>query len=163
MEHHSEPSWTDALRSGEYKQGTGVLCFQGRFCCMGVLCDIRKLEWSEDDEDYREWKFPKHLCEIGEHNRTCTATPQLLQPEFPDMIPECLEQVQSLLIWMNDCRYSFSEIADTIERLRGLTKDQQDEFVIRFLEIFHMPLEDKTGMLRNMVRELTSNPPKTTP
>jgi hypothetical protein len=32
--------WTDALRSGDYLQGKQKLNFDGRFCCLGVLCDL---------------------------------------------------------------------------------------------------------------------------
>lgn len=32
--------WLTALRSGEYEQGTGKLSSEGKFCCLGVLCDI---------------------------------------------------------------------------------------------------------------------------
>ena len=33
--------WLDALRSGKYKQGRGILRRpDGSFCCLGVLCDI---------------------------------------------------------------------------------------------------------------------------
>ncbi len=33
--------WVKALRSGKYKQTTGVLKKpRGGFCCLGVLCDI---------------------------------------------------------------------------------------------------------------------------
>lgn len=38
--------WTEALRSGQYMQGTGSLHQRGghdhadRFCCLGVLCDL---------------------------------------------------------------------------------------------------------------------------
>jgi hypothetical protein len=32
--------WVTALRSGEYKQGKGYLNRGGKFCCLGVLCDI---------------------------------------------------------------------------------------------------------------------------
>lgn len=36
--------WVKALRSGEYKQGTGKLNDgQGNFCCLGVLCEIEGL------------------------------------------------------------------------------------------------------------------------
>ena len=30
----------DALKSGEYKQGTGCLKKGDRFCCLGVACDL---------------------------------------------------------------------------------------------------------------------------
>lgn len=32
--------WVEALRSGEYKQGRGVLCKDNKYCCLGVLCKI---------------------------------------------------------------------------------------------------------------------------
>lgn len=32
--------WLAALRSGEYKQETGILRARGGFCCLGVLCDL---------------------------------------------------------------------------------------------------------------------------
>lgn len=33
--------WIEALRSGNYKQGTGYLkATDGTWCCLGVLCDV---------------------------------------------------------------------------------------------------------------------------
>ncbi len=32
--------WIEALRSGKYKQGKGVLRYGDEFCCLGVLCDV---------------------------------------------------------------------------------------------------------------------------
>lgn len=32
--------WLEALRSGEYKQGTGYLRRGDKFCCLGVLCNL---------------------------------------------------------------------------------------------------------------------------
>lgn len=32
--------WVEALRSGEYSQGYGELAIDGRYCCLGVLCEI---------------------------------------------------------------------------------------------------------------------------
>lgn len=34
--------WCEALESGDYKQGRGVLRKGGRFCCLGVACDIHR-------------------------------------------------------------------------------------------------------------------------
>lgn len=37
--------WVAALRSGDYKQGTGVLRSEwDEYCCLGVLCDIAEKE-----------------------------------------------------------------------------------------------------------------------
>ena len=31
--------WVADLRSGDYEQGQGFLCREGKFCCLGVLAD----------------------------------------------------------------------------------------------------------------------------
>jgi hypothetical protein len=41
MKEDIKAQWTAALRSGEYKQGVGVLRdLDNSFCCLGVLCDL---------------------------------------------------------------------------------------------------------------------------
>lgn len=38
--------WLKALRSGEYEQGAQYLKTpDGAFCCLGVLCDLAKVQW----------------------------------------------------------------------------------------------------------------------
>ena len=32
--------WIDALRSGKFEQTTGALNDDGRFCCLGVACEV---------------------------------------------------------------------------------------------------------------------------
>lgn len=34
--------WIEALRSGEYKQGQRTLRRNGRYCCLGVLCEVAR-------------------------------------------------------------------------------------------------------------------------
>lgn len=34
--------WVDALRSGKYQQGAGCLSAEGKFCCLGVACEVMK-------------------------------------------------------------------------------------------------------------------------
>ena len=33
--------WAQALESRKYKQGTEHLCHDGRYCCLGVLAELR--------------------------------------------------------------------------------------------------------------------------
>lgn len=41
MKKELKQKWVEALRSGKYEQGKGVLrTFTDRFCCLGVLCDV---------------------------------------------------------------------------------------------------------------------------
>ena len=37
MSREKGEKWLAALRSGEYKQGVGVLCNKEKYCCLGVL------------------------------------------------------------------------------------------------------------------------------
>jgi hypothetical protein len=45
MKPEIKQQWVDALRSGEYKQGYGMLHPDSNtFCCLGVLCDLHRKE-----------------------------------------------------------------------------------------------------------------------
>lgn len=47
----------EALRSGQYQQGTGYLCKDGKFCVLGVLCELHDIPFDGDsyhfDTPYR--------------------------------------------------------------------------------------------------------------
>ena len=36
--------WAEVLRSGEYKQGRSYLARDGKFCCLGVACELYQKE-----------------------------------------------------------------------------------------------------------------------
>lgn len=40
MNSQIKAEWTAALRSGNYCQGHHFMYADGRFCCLGVLCDV---------------------------------------------------------------------------------------------------------------------------
>jgi hypothetical protein len=40
MDAKIKADWIKALRSGEYEQGMGKLQVDGKFCCLGVLCEL---------------------------------------------------------------------------------------------------------------------------
>ena len=46
--------WVEALRSGEYDQANGALRNGDGFCCLGVACDLARVElgteWEESDD-----------------------------------------------------------------------------------------------------------------
>lgn len=44
--------WVDALRSGEYKQGKGILNGERGFCCLGVLCEVMELPKEKDGDRF---------------------------------------------------------------------------------------------------------------
>lgn len=81
--------WVDALLSGEYKQGKGVLQKSGRFCCLGVL------RHANDPLDYRG----SSAWLDGTQNREFGLT----------------DRVQHELATVNDCGVPFDMIAGLID------------------------------------------------
>lgn len=66
----NQRKWIDALRSGKYEQGIGDLHNNGKFCCLGVACDLFKdeLEVFENSEgifeyDNKYYTLPKKMVE----------------------------------------------------------------------------------------------------
>lgn len=50
MDREWRDEWVRALRSGEFKQGRGQLRHAGRYCCLGVLCQLRPdIKWRGGD------------------------------------------------------------------------------------------------------------------
>lgn len=44
-----QTKWLEALESGNYQQGNGYLKRNGRYCCLGVLCEIAGLKESIEE------------------------------------------------------------------------------------------------------------------
>lgn len=118
MNREIRDQWTAALRSGEYRQGTGVLHRKGQdfdtFCCLGVLCDVAAKagvieatlhEYDGLSEpvyyyDRHEAFLPKKVMEWAG-----------ITENSPHAVTE-----DHTLVYLNDERaLSFSEIADVIE------------------------------------------------
>jgi len=97
--------WTEALRSGKYKQGTGALRKKDAYCCLGVLCDL---------VDPEAWK-----CRDGKY----TFMHQNLY--LPDNLIKELgiaALLENYLVDMNDgqegeTKRSFLEIAEYLEQI----------------------------------------------
>ena len=105
--------WTDALRSGDYTQGSEYLNCNDRFCCLGVLCDLYLKNIGYD-------KLPVKVC----NNKTVSydgveaVLPSVVQDwagmrtsigSLPDPV------ANTSLAELNDCGYSFDELAKIIE------------------------------------------------
>ena len=59
MKPEVKQAWVEALRSGEYNQGKGLLRHPVRdnYCCLGVLCDLHAKETGDVWEDGFKYKF----------------------------------------------------------------------------------------------------------
>ena len=108
--------WLDALRSGDYEQGTDALHRSGRFCCLGVLCELAHREGvveryggTRSGEEYR----------YGRSGETGTLPPEVrewagLDRRNPRVVPPGGWDTWTLA-GLNDDGASFDEIADVIE------------------------------------------------
>lgn len=128
--------WVEALRSGEFPQGKNALKTQDGYCCLGVACVLKGLEFNEhpvvglipnrpDLAVYRlkdevenfalpseemaidEWGLESNLGRIPEENRP-EAFRILKEKGFH--IPDPYS-----LAYLNDNEVPFSVIADVIE------------------------------------------------
>lgn len=107
----------DALESGEYEQGAGRLKKDGKFCCLGVLCDLYRKHvkpeesWSPLEDgmepetlyfaDYGACLPPSVQEWAGMHSHVGTVRPEESEATLS-------------LSYMNDTGKSFKYIANFI-------------------------------------------------
>jgi hypothetical protein len=119
MHQHIKQLWVDALRSGNYQQGTRRLRSENAYCCLGVLCDLYDRDqggpgWDEEDQTYLdvELLLPREVAEWA--GLIPVAQPETIIPGwFADVD---LPQEDYSLSNLNDNGSSFGEIADLIEQ-----------------------------------------------
>lgn len=110
--------WVAALRSGEYEQGTGKLNQNGKFCCLGVLCDLAvkaDVGVTVREERISYIGFESHRTYYDGNPDT---TPDIVQDwaGLPDEDPVVRFGVSwSTPANLNDSGMSFADIADIIE------------------------------------------------
>lgn len=117
-----------ALRSGDYKQGKGQNRYEGRYCCLGVGCDIfhkktGKGEWVESAGiDYFEigiketgYILPKEVKKwYGfSHENPCVIIPPKYRDEILEQLDHSSEKLN--LGTLNDEFLDFEQIADVLE------------------------------------------------
>lgn len=97
--------WVEALRSGKYEQGKGYLCRDGKYCCLGVLCEVMGLEKKMDSTDEGLVVFGHHLtAALDPHARATVGLVSALGTHKSDSLSE-----------LNDSGLTFAQIADIIE------------------------------------------------
>ncbi len=126
--------WLEALRSGKYPQGRGMLrTQQDEFCCLGVLCDLAKGQGVVDMRS-REDLYAYTYMSTGSGVAVDSSSSVLpvgialdwagldeANPYLPDgFVParpfdRDLPEEPFSLAELNDNGYTFAEIADLIE------------------------------------------------
>lgn len=106
--------WLNALRSGEYKQASSALKTSYGFCCLGVLCDLYRLQhpgscsWELDKFDY--------VFKTGNGGGSGAFLPEVVRKwaELESCSP--VANTNQTLVSLNDnYKKSFEEIANVIE------------------------------------------------
>jgi hypothetical protein len=123
--------WLEALRSGEYEQGMGALKKDGKYCCLGVLCDvlIKDAELSQQFTVREEEELDGgRICFSYMGNRASDVIPlalgRALDINDTNPVVEVTEALAAQigfgyhttsLAQLNDAGYSFLKIADVID------------------------------------------------
>jgi len=116
--------WVSALRSGNYGQTTDYLCYDGSYCCLGVLCEVLKMpKIVIGDRGYYEdnmyWLPPNVQTKLG-LSRYGNYQPNLLGAKgkrlHDSLWPRCMGSDISLAT-LNDKGYNFEIIANMIEEI----------------------------------------------
>lgn len=98
MKPRIKAKWVSALRSGKYKQTTGIMYDQGAHCCLGVLCEVAGAK-------RRGGRF------IHKRTNGIYLLPEALRKQV------ALDgQQESHLTRLNDHGKTFDQIADYIEK-----------------------------------------------
>lgn len=100
--------WVEALRSGKYEQGTGALNSDGKFCCLGVLCEVMGVP------KYGEGIF-RRVCYGGPGDNSTGLLPISIR-EASGIRTSMGVYGDTNLANQNDQGKTFSEIADIIEK-----------------------------------------------
>lgn len=116
MNQEIKAKWVEALRSGEYKQGTRYLNSEEGFCCLGVLTDLyikeNGLEWKKE-EGCGGLSFQNGLTILPQ------SVHQWSELETPlghiDSIGNRSSAISSLADLNDGARMTFPQIADVIE------------------------------------------------
>lgn len=105
--------WIKALRSGEYEQGQGCLSEGGKYCCLGVLCEILNVP-KTIDEGTMTARYSGYTLGLPVEVRELSGISSL-DGVLPRQYVVGFEVVQTLA-GLNDIGMSFNEIADIIEK-----------------------------------------------
>lgn len=99
--------WVDALRSGKYKQGKGMLrSYDDKYCCLGVLLDCDpSTTWSQ--------RIPGvHFVACVDDCKSMFTLPE----EYCERIDMKVGQPTNLSVMNDSGNYPFPKIADYIEK-----------------------------------------------
>lgn len=104
--------WVEALRSGKYEQGKGQLVKDGKYCCLGVLCEVIGMKKSKGTNHAFTYYGDEYQLAPYTALRAVGLNDQHGSYDYTD---EGLDEGIALTE-RNDAGESFDEIADIIEK-----------------------------------------------
>jgi hypothetical protein len=104
MDAQIKQKWVEALRSGKYQQGQGILKGGNEYCCLGVLCEVMGATFYSGS--------PVLLSNSQTLKRS--SGDELLNRNALQIVG-MTERDQDMVAKMNDGGKSFANIADHIE------------------------------------------------
>lgn len=110
--------WLEALRSGRYARGTERLQADGKFCCLGVLCELAVADGIAE-ADHTSVERYGHVTYQAKSEGNASVLPGgvVAWAELPSENPLVGSGDDRYSVaHFNDHGYSFGEIADLIER-----------------------------------------------
>ncbi len=121
MKEDIKARWVEALRSGEYMQGQGGLRTRsGKFCCLGVLCELAlqagvvQPVWYDDDD------FVKYAAVNDQSDVSGGYLPSAVldwaELENPNPLLYDGDVYRAASVWNDELGVNFNHIADMIER-----------------------------------------------
>lgn len=106
----------EALRSGKYKQGRGMLCGELGHCCWGVACEV----FLQHEDGLEKKQCGRAYTFSSGPKEDCYAMPPEIVMRWTGIYPSD-EPSASNLVTMNDyMEATFSQIADFIEQNENL-------------------------------------------
>lgn len=126
--------WVQALRSGEYKQGTHVLKHDNAYCCLGVLCDLYSKEhdasgfngenvyeggtrFMDEEGDYSSYMPTPSVSKWAGLDKGWVVPRTAVSPHLIKRLPAWYTDGSLGLQLLNDSLgATFDEIADLIEK-----------------------------------------------
>lgn len=124
MNEEIKAAWVAALRSGEYEQGTEYLSRDGKFCCLGVLCDLAVkaqvivqytdytpyTDYGQGDEEILPSEVASWAGLTGENRQN-----PVIVPDIEGLTWNHREGHRPTLAELNDGGTPFGRIAEVIE------------------------------------------------
>lgn len=109
MREEVKKKWVAALKNGEYEQGRAQLKNEGKFCCLGVLCDLHRKTIKKKGCRWEDNGYLNSMDTLPEEVQEWAG----LDSKDPCVVVSELESAERLSR-INDEGTSFKEIAKLI-------------------------------------------------